>query len=294
MKKLRHIIVSMLMLTVAQTAYSSAISDMLGSGYSVLTNGSISTGTGVQIDGDLGAGRSIWLADRTIVNGNVNTDGGISTGNNVAVTGDLNYSSSFWMPGSSSVSGEINIQSWNAPQISDINISAGNTSLYYASNSTVELISGSYSSMTVSSGSTVYLSSGTYNFSSVWLDRNVNIIADTSAGDVIINSARSFSTSSNVKLSSIGTGFISIVSGDSYYLGSNNDIAANLLAKNSGSIDSRTVITGAVYASNSIWLGSDVSITPAVAPVVPEPATVLLLMAAFPYLKKRFVHCHNQ
>ncbi|MBN2843919.1 MAG: hypothetical protein JXM68_12570 [Sedimentisphaerales bacterium] len=283
----------MFILTVAQTAWSSAISDMLGSGYSVLTNGSISTGTGVQIEGDLGAGNSIWLADRTLVSGNINTAGGISTGNNVAITGDLNYSSSYWMPGSSSVSGEISKQSWNAPQIGDINISAGNTSLYYASNSNIELASGSYSSLTVSSGSTVYLSSGIYNFSSVWLDRNVNIIADTSAGDVIINSVRSFSTSSNVKLSSIGTGFTSIVSGDSYYLGSNNDIAANLLARNSGSVDSRTVITGAVYASNSLWLANDVSIAPAVAPVVPEPATILILLTAIPYLRKRFSHCNS-
>ncbi len=290
MEKIKQTIIAIALVLTANICFGSVISDVSNSGYSVLTNGSFSTGNNVSIVGNVGAGGYVWLADYTNIDGDLSTNNGVSTGSFVTVDGDLNYNSSFWMPSSSTVSGDVSSSSWQAPSIAAASVSSGSQGLYYASNSTVNLTSGSYNSLTVAGGSTVYLSSGTYSFSSAWFDSNVKIIADTSNGDVIINTAQSFSTSQFVSLTTFGNGNAYIVSAGSFSIDQHNEIAASLIANTTGSVANSSTIEGVVYASSSLWFGNDVNIgglTASVPPTVPEPATALLLISAIPFVRNR-------
>lgn len=287
MRRINKILIASLVMT--GSCFGSAISNVTSSGYSVLTNGSLSTDNGVSIGGNVFA-NSIWLSNNTSIDGNVISNS-ISTGNNVSISGDLSYNNSFWMPKTSNVTGEIAKDSWNASKIDKVQTSYGNKSLYYSKNSTVNLAAGDYSSLSVSKGSTVYLTGGTYNFKNAWFDSNVNIVVDTSAGDVFINTADSFTTSQQVSLITNGSGNAYIQSAGSFYIDHHNQIAASILANTNGSVSHSTAISGIVYANNSLWFGNNVDISGIIntstSSAVPEPATALLLISAIPFLKHR-------
>ncbi len=272
------------------TCLSSLIENVNSTGFAVYSGQKLSTGTNVSVDGNTGSGGSTWLANNTNIDGSVYSGTGFSTGSNVNITGSVTYGNSFWMGNNSSVGGDTLQGSYNIDSIDIPSISSGNESLWYKKDSTIDLDPGSYGSLSISKGSKVYLSSGTYDFKSVWFDKDIEIVLNTSEGDIIINSAGSFSTGQNVTISGDSINSTYIVSGSRLSLGNNNNIAASLISSAGISIDNGSIIDGIVYANQEVWLSNNVSVTGFTnlsRVPVPEPATALLLLSAFPFVLKK-------
>ena len=285
--------ISAILLLSAITCFGSAIEDISTNGYAVFSGTNLSTGNNVSINGNTGAAGSTWLANDTTVTGNVDTGTRFSTGNNVSITGDINYGNSFWMGNNSTVGGDAYQSYPNLTTIDLPSISSGNDSLWYKKNSTVNLDPGSYGSLSVSKDSKIYLTSGTYNFKNIWFDKDVEIILDTSDGDVVINSASSFSTGQNVILSSDGLNGAYIYANNNLSLGNNNNFTASLISNSGISIDNSSLIDGMIYANKDVWLSNNVNVTGAnfySKTPIPEPATALLLLTSLPYVIKRARH----
>ena len=293
MNKYTKNIITAAILLLSVTCFSSPIGDVNSSGFAVFSGRNLSTGNNVSIEGNSGAVSTTWLANNTIVTGNAYTGTSFSAGNNVGVTGNITYGSSFWMGNNSILGGDVIQSTVNFPAVNIPSISAANNSLWYKKNSTVDLAPGSYGDLSLSKDSTLYLSSGTYDFSNVWLDKGVEIVLNTSQGDVVINSAGSFSTGQNVKMSGDGISSAYIVSGKDLYLGNNNNITASLISNAGISIDNSSLIDGIIYANKDVWLSNNVQvngISNIARSAIPEPATALLLLTTFPFILKKTRH----
>ena len=261
------------------------------SSYTVLTGGTFGTDKEVSIDGLVGAADDIWLAKDTSISSGVYTSSGFGADKNVSIGGDVLYGGSFWADNSAAISGSVltSPETWNAVSYSNPGISSGSESLWYARNSTVTLTPGSYSNLSVDRGSTVYLSAGDYTFNSVWLDSDVRVIADTSAGAVTFSSAAGLSTGSDLTIERNGSNILIVQSGTSMSLGDHAVIDAALRSWGTMDIGKESTIAGTLYAADDLWLSKQVIIDGSAVPMVPipEPATLVMLAAGAVVLSRR-------
>ena len=274
----------------ASVSFGSAIDDISTNNYAVYAGTNISTGNNVSINGNTASGTSTWFAKDNSITGNVYTGTSFSTGKNVSVGGDITYGSSFWMDKDSTVGGNTLQSNINISAVELPGITAQNDSMWYKNKSSINLDPGSYGSLSVSKESTIYLSSGVYDFKSIWLDKDIEIVLDTSMGDVIINSVGSFSTGNEVTLTNNGTNGAYIITGQNLTLGNDNNFAATLISNAGVSISKNSFIDGMIYANKDVWISNEVQITGEnylAKSAIPEPATALLLLTSLPFVIKK-------
>ena len=261
------------------------------SSYTVLTGGTFGADKEVVIDGLVGASGNIWLNKDTSISSGVYTSSGFGADKDVSIGGDVVYGTDFWADNSAAISGSVlsSPDSWNAVSFSNPGISSGNDNLWYARNSVVTLTPGSYSNLSVDRGSTVYLSAGDYTFNSVWLDREVRVIADTSSGAVTFSSAAGLSTGSDLTIERNGSNILIVQSGTSMSLGDNAVIDAALRSWGTMDIGKESRIAGSLYAAEDLWLSKQVVIDGSAMPMVPtpEPATLVMLAAGAAVVSRR-------
>ncbi len=157
----------------------------------------------------------------------------------------------------------------------------GVTDVLYGDGETVVVSPGTYRDLdddgTGGEGATLRLSAGTYYFRDISLASTANIIADTSAGDVIIIAFSDLTTLGSNILSRVGQGNVVIRVGDDLTIGANSTIDADLLAYSYDvygetsilTIGNDTWVLGMVYSEDDVVIGDRV--------VIPEPGTLMLL-----------------
>ncbi|MBN1436242.1 MAG: hypothetical protein JW936_04140 [Sedimentisphaerales bacterium] len=261
--------------------------------YSLLTSGETSIGNNVTINGLAGFDGNIYAGNGTAFGDSVFTSGTFGGENNLTIAGDLVYGQQSWINPKITVGGSIvgPTNSWTTVSFTNPGLTtSGTDSLWYENKSSNTLTAGDYGSLSTGNQANIYVSAGTYNFGSVWLGNNTNIIADTSAGNVIINAVGSFSTGQNVSISYVGSGGVMVQSGNDLSLGESNEIAANIRSFGSMNVGNNNVINGRVFARGQTWIGNNSHIAGVGSSVgVPEPATLLMLMpGAYLCLRKKY------
>jgi cytoskeletal protein CcmA (bactofilin family) len=250
----------------------------------VLAGGNVSVGHHSSI-GSIDSHGNIFLDQFATINGNLTGANKVTISKSVLVDGDVNYGGKFSADRKASITGLTgndisDLSTWNSSlRIAPDSWVSGSQSLYYGNNSTEMLAPGTYGSVSISNASTITLTAGTYNFSSLWMGNAVNLIADTSAGDVIINIADSLSTGNKVEFQRGDGGLFTLNVNENIYLGQNTLADANFIGfGDSMSIDQNTVINGSLYSAGNIWLATNVTVAGAGSVPVPEPGTCLILL----------------
>jgi hypothetical protein len=236
------------------------------------------TAAGVQSQGDIG------LASGVRVNGDLNARGGISINSNSKIAGAAYYRGSYWAasPGSVALGAS---RGGPAPEAWQVGVRSspgsfpvGSGQLWYPSNSTVQLLEGTYGNLSLSQNSIIQMASGTFDLSGMWLGQGTRLIADTRNGDVLVNIAGALSTSADVTFEKIGSGSVVFLSNGAVYLGSGNRLDASFVTFGSSlSVDRNTQVDGTLYSQGSLWLGQNVIVDGIGA--VPEPVTAMLLLS---------------
>ena len=253
--------------------------------------GTVSAGTTIGLDNNattnsIRAGTSVSLnGNNATVTGSVNAGTSFYAGK-AAVTAGVNYGSSYYADSNASITGPVTQGSVLAPdswsttlRTSNLRINNSTTSLNYAPSSSNTLAAGRYAGVTLDAGSTLTLSAGTYNFSSLYLSSGSKILANTSAGNVIINIASTVSTASNSLFGNLGTGSLLMQTGGDLYMNANSRFEGSLISYSSMTLDQGTIVTGSVYSSGAMYLNNNVNIGGSGSlPVIPEPASVSLLL----------------
>ncbi|MFP4053904.1 MAG: PEP-CTERM sorting domain-containing protein [Phycisphaerae bacterium] len=234
--------------------------------------------------GGMHAGRNAGLARGSAVNGHLAAGGNVGMDRDAAVSGDMSYGRSYWMGHGAKVDGQIGknsreIDTWVAPEMSGAFGGSGGSDLYYAGSSSEDLSAGSYGRLNASSGSTLRLTAGTYSFSRAYLGSGVQVQADTSGGNVVIEIADSLSTDREVSFTNVGGGDLLVKTHGGAYLARDNRLEGSLVDFGNGvSIDRNGHITGGVASSGNVWMGRDGYVGGNLGgQVVPEPATAALV-----------------
>jgi len=238
--------------------------------------------------GSIDAGANVWVGRDTSVNGSIEAGDGLSMERSVRVAGDARYNGSYWADSSASISGAVTSgaapDQWDPLTLTNPGVStSGGSSLWFGRGSTQTLSTGDFGSLSADRDVTLHLGAGEYNFSSLWLGRDSRLVVDTSAGDVTLNVAGSFSTDRGFVVDNTGPGNVLIQAGGSLALDRDSSIEAQLRSYGSVSVDRDSLIDGSLHAAGNIWLDQGVQVTGAgaitgAAEPVPEPASVALFM----------------
>ncbi len=254
--------------------------------FSIDSGGSMYIGNGSKV-GALSANRDLQISRYVSVKGNVGANGRVSVNSNSNIHGDVTYGTRYWISPRSTVDGEIlrgetDVDNWSVEKRIRPHVEYGSESIYYRAHTDNVLEPGDYRSLSVDRGAVLKLSAGTYNFAKVWLDDEVQIIADTSGGDVLINVAGSFGADNEVKFQSIGDGQINVQALRGISLNGGIQADANFISFNNLSLGNGSEINGQLYANGNMWIGKGTQISGlSVSPNVPEPATLGLLLLGF-------------
>ena len=244
--------------------------------------GTIGTGTGVTISGSIASASGININNGSSLN-SIYTQGSVWLGKSVTVTGDIVANGQVDTAKSAVITGSSSSYSnFVLPQLDYLQqTTAGTTSVYAAANSSQIITPGQYSSWSLSSSTTVTISSGTYSLSSFWIGSNSVVNVDTSAGDVILNVAGSFSAASGVSFVTSGSGnlYINVFNSDAWL--DNNVSLTGVLKVFGGGLSTGTSVDliGSFYATGNIYLGNDSQVTYVSQVIIPEPASLVLFAA---------------
>ncbi len=259
---------------------------------SIDSGGSLYVGSGSKV-GALKANEKINISRYVTVFGDVGSNNSVGVNSKSVIHGDVIYGTNYWIHSSSKVDGTISkgnveINSWTTEMRAKPNFKYGKENIYYHSNTDNSLAPGDYRRLSVDKGAVLRLSAGTYNFAKVWFDDNVQVIADTSGGDVLINVAGNLGADAGVKFQSVGDGAFTVQSLKTISLDNDVIADADFISFRNLSIDSGSQINGQLYAGRDIWLGKGVQVSGmTVSPDVPEPTTILLLSIGLFLVHKR-------
>jgi len=256
--------------------------------------------------GALFASRNVKLGDRSIVNGSINAARDVELKKNSTVNGDVTYGHKLKTHSSATIAGlaargtpiaptpplstsvtQVAPDVWPTVLRDVPTFVYGRDNRRFARNSTSTLAPGTYRNLSVDRGATLTLTAGTYNFRDVWLGRGVRLIADTTGGDVVINSADDFGMDRDGFITRVGQGDVMLATGDDLYIGRNANVDATLRVYDDLSIDTYATVSRAVYAHEEVWLATGVRIIPSSRQPVPEPSAMLLLGAGGLYMALR-------
>jgi len=271
--------------------------------FAVLAGGNFSADRNVTIAGPIGAAGNIHL-DRDGQVGSVIGMGNVSFDRDVAINGDVAHHGSYWADHGTTVTGSVTDgaaapHTWILPQASVPAFDAASGSNWYDKNSDVTLNPGRYGSLSVSKQSTVRLSAGVYDFANAWFDKDVTVVADTSAGAVTVRISGGLSTGKQVRFTDGGEGLINLVASGNVYFGRDSSLDGSVQSFGNASFDRNNTVTGSIHAAGNVWLDRDAQVLgrasmPANAPSspggsqpVPEPASAVLLFASAALLAAR-------
>ncbi len=258
---------------------------------SIDTLNRIRFGNNVSTNGNISAKGWISIERNNTIYGNLASDDRIYIGRHTRITGDVKYKTAFWKDNTVQIDGSIlqgttNPDTWNWTLRTKPNFTYGSENIYVSRNNTFTLDPGDYKNIATGKKATVYLSSGTYNLYGVWFGEGTKIIADTSAGDITINTSNMLSAGKNVKLTNQNSGKITIRADKGIWIGRGSDVEGNLWSFNHLTLDKDVEVEGTLYAQNNIYLGEGTSVVVSTGADVPEPMTILLLITgAFLYRK---------
>jgi len=247
--------------------------------------------------GSLFASRNAKVGDRSIVNGSIDAANDVELKKDSVVNGDVTYGRKLKKYSSATIAGLVAQGMPTAPTpplspsvtlapdgkwptvLKDIpRFVYGRQNRYFARNSTSTLAPGTYRNLSVDRDATLTLTAGTYNFYDAWLGRNVELIADTTGGNVLINSADDFRMDRESIIRRLGQGDVLISTGDDLYVGRSANINATLCVYDDLSVDTYATVLQSVYAHEEVWLGEGVRIVGASdSQPAPEPGTLALL-----------------
>ena len=260
-------------------------------GGSVWANQDAKVGVGGYAAGDLHAGHNVELKDDAVADGSMfagndaklriraELGGSVHAGRHAtleadaAVHGDVTHVDILTMDPSATVDGTITQGTPQAPQSPDAPDSWMVGDRDDGSDPGFDPAGGS---LLVTQDDTMNIVAGVYRYADGQMESGAKILADTTAGDVIISVAGDFSTANNAEIDIIGDGNVWIYSGANINLGDNAVVQANLVAFEDMSIGESSAVTGTLYAQDNLSLGSYVTIETG-NPAVPEPGTIALL-----------------
>lgn len=264
--------------------------------------GSIDAGRTIGLDqgarsGSLHAATDVMIYNGAQVTGSVMGGGSFYAGPGARVTQGVSYGTTAWADPQAQISGGLTKTSSPAPDTFSVTLlskpnfkTTGSGQTYHGQNSTVHLVAGNYGELAVEQNSRITLGAGTYNFSRIYLGQDVQLIADTSAGDVIINIVNDLSSSQNNQFLDQGIGNLLIRTGGAMYLGQNSRVEGSLQSFATMTIDRNSTIAGQLYSSQNMYLSDNVVVGGAGASgvvAVPEPASATLLLAGCLMLCRR-------
>ncbi|MBI9018743.1 MAG: PEP-CTERM sorting domain-containing protein [Phycisphaerae bacterium] len=154
----------------------------------------------------------------------------------------------------------------------------------YSKKNINEIDPGIFGTVKIRNKAEATFSSGTYSFNKLYFREKSNIFVDTTEGDVIWEIAKVFRTSRLVNIVKIGDNDLIILSGGDITIGSYNVIEAEMASADDIRINSHSQITGKAYAADDVTVGKQVAFN---STAVPEPTTLVLLLAASPLLLRK-------
>lgn len=252
--------------------------------------------------GTSGSKTDVYVGDDSVVGG-IHADDDVSVGKNVSVTGDIHagddvdlnrntvvhgdvtYAADFWKHSSATVDGTVTQgaadapDSWTVADRDDSDVPAlthGSQQWYTSANQTATIGAGTYRDLRTGHDATLNLFAGEYKFRDVSLASGTKIVADTTAGDVIIIASDDFGLATKCEIEIIGDGDVWIYANDDINIGNCGTVRANLVAFDDMWIGHSSEVTGILYAQDNLSLGNYVVIVTDYQPV-PEPGTIALL-----------------
>jgi len=247
--------------------------------------------------GSLDAFRNVSL-DRNTSVGAITALKNVSIDKSSTVAGNVAYNGSYWAGSGVSIQGSVtrgkaDPDVWSVTLRSDPGLATSSSrSLWYATGSTINLNPGDYGQLSVDRNATIYLTAGVYNFSSIWIGRETKIVADTSAGNVVVNVTGGLSMDRQADIDRTGANYVTFQAGGNVWLGRDANAQASFLSYNGTvSIDTCGYIDGFLYSARDMWLGANTQVTgtglSGAMQAVPEPATLAMLLLGLPLLRTR-------
>ncbi len=244
--------------------------------------------------GSVFASRNAKVEKDGTVSGFVNAGDDAELKKNSSVSGDVTYGHKLKKDKSASISGTTVKGSAASPTAPDTTLTAprdfatsllsaptfvsGGSDVTIKANRTASLSAGTYKKLTVEQDAKLMLTAGTYNFSDVLLGKSIRLTADTSAGDIVINSADDFKIDEGGIVVRLGAGEIIVSSGDDMDFSKDVSVVGDYRAYDDFSADNNFAIAGRAYARENLTLGSGSSVVHSSASsATPEPGTLILL-----------------
>lgn len=241
--------------------------------------------------GSLYGARDVDIGRGATVQGDVHAADDVNVNRDAAVQGGVVYADRFWQHNSAAVSGQIVQGTADAPMAplgpdgwaligaapgEGLDFSYGREHQRIGARQSVSIEAGEYRDLTAGRRATLNLTAGEYSFRNVSMGGGGTIVADTTAGDVVVKSAKNIALADGVRVEVLGGGKVWLYGAKDISIGAGSSVKANLLALDDVWIDSNTSIEGSIFASDEIGLGSYVVVLAGGAQA-PEPGTLALL-----------------
>jgi len=164
----------------------------------------------------------------------------------------------------------------------------GSSSIWKGNNTTTALEAGAYRDLGFGRHVALGLSAGTYTMKNFWMDREGRVTVDTTAGDVILNVHKNFSTGHSVVFDKVGDGdFVINVFGSEMWLEHDAVLNAQVRVWNGDfGAGHDSMLTGSIWAGDDISIdhGANVSLG---ARAVPEPGSLALIALGGVLMRQR-------
>jgi|GEM_PF-3727423 len=227
----------------------------------------------VTTHGDLRASGDVSIRRDSTILGDVVHGGSISLGRNVTITGDVSQGLA-----------QPNTWAGTFRDVPTLGTSSG-AEISHGHGSDVALAPGDYGRLRIERDSTLRLSAGEYNFESGSFGRDVRILLDNSAGDIMLNFVHeaAFGRGDVIDLLGDTGGGLLFQSGGDARFGRDSVIEGDFRVFGGElTLDDNVTLTGTLYGQGRISLGERVSVA------VPSPAgTSVLAMVGLLSMARR-------
>jgi hypothetical protein len=269
----------------------------------VLGMGITSLAAAASIDGmSVVSGGPIDVGWKASVSGGLSSAGSVNVGSKATVAGDIFSADTLtrgWKASVGTVHEAVGVDNLPGFPLPTVDLTpTGLSPLQLGGQETLNLTPGNYGDLTVGWKSAVTLSAGVYHFDSLHFDSQSKLVLDNSAGAIVLNVAGDarFDWKTRVERFSPDVGGHLTVGGD---LRLADQVAFDSSALTAGlvAVGWKTNVSGKLFAHGSVALGDQSRVqgggpafpvgTSSTGSVVPEPATMILLVVAGLYSFRR-------